>query len=82
MHLLCLIVTGYLIVCVLRIIFSWIPAEPGTMFSMVSAIAHSLTEPVFQPIRRIIPRPGDLPLDLSPAIVILVLTFLRGIFCR
>jgi YggT family protein len=37
---------------------------------------HALTEPVFGPVRRVIPALGGL--DLSPLIVLLLLTFLRN----
>jgi YggT family protein len=37
---------------------------------------HALTEPVFGPVRRIIPAIGGL--DLSPLIVLLLLSFLRN----
>jgi YggT family protein len=37
---------------------------------------HALTEPVFGPVRRIIPALGGL--DLSPLVVLLLLTFLRN----
>jgi YggT family protein len=37
---------------------------------------HALTEPVFGPVRRIIPAIGGL--DISPLIVLLLLTFLRN----
>jgi len=37
---------------------------------------HALTEPVFAPVRRVIPALGGL--DLSPLIVLLLLTFLRN----
>ena len=37
---------------------------------------HALTEPVFGPVRRIIPALGGL--DISPLIVLLLLTFLRN----
>jgi YggT family protein len=39
-------------------------------------VLHALTEPVFGPVRRIIPALGGL--DLSPLIVLLLLTFLRN----
>jgi YggT family protein len=37
---------------------------------------HALTEPVFGPVRRIIPAMGGL--DLSPLVVLLLLSFLRN----
>ena len=39
-------------------------------------VLHALTEPIFGPVRRIIPALGGL--DLSPLIVLLLLTFLRN----
>ncbi len=42
----------------------------------VLRVLHALTEPLFAPIRRIIPPLGGL--DLSPLIVLLLLTFLRN----
>ena len=37
---------------------------------------HALTEPIFGPVRRIIPAVGGL--DLSPLVVLLLLSFLRN----
>ena len=37
---------------------------------------HALTEPIFGPVRRVIPALGGL--DLSPLVVLLLLTFLRN----
>ena len=37
---------------------------------------HALTEPLFGPVRRVLPALGGL--DLSPLIVLLLLTFLRN----
>ena len=39
-------------------------------------VLHALTEPVFGPVRRVIPALGGL--DISPLIVLLLLTFLRN----
>ncbi|HEX5278841.1 MAG TPA: YggT family protein [Micropepsaceae bacterium] len=53
------------------IINSWHPFTRSVLRAL-----HSLTEPVFGPIRRIIPPLGGL--DLSPLIVLLIITFLRN----
>lgn len=82
MEVLCIAVQIYLIVCVVRVIFSWIPVGDNGYLSALQTVSYNLTEPVFAMVRKAIPRPGDLPLDLSPIVIILVLTFLRGLFCR
>ena len=44
---------------------------------MVGNFLHRITEPVLAPIRRIMPDLGGI--DISPIIVILIITFLRGV---
>ena len=43
---------------------------------VILRVLHALTEPVFKPLRRIIPAIGGL--DLSPLVVLLLLMFLRN----
>ena len=69
----------YWYVVIAAVIASWlvgfgiINAYNPIARSILQAL-HSLTEPVFGPIRRVIPALGGL--DLSPLIVLLILTFL------
>ncbi len=70
--LLCGLVNLYVIVLVARIVLSWFPASPGSVVEQVNRVLRSLTDPVLIPIRRVMPSMGGL--DLSPMIVILVLT--------
>jgi len=44
---------------------------------MVGNFLHKLTEPVLGPIRRVMPNLGGI--DISPIIVILIITFVRGV---
>lgn len=81
MYLLCMIVQVYLVVCILRVIFSWIPLDPASPFQMVQTLAYFLTEPAFASVRKVVPPPGDLPLDLAPIIVTFGLVFVRQIVC-
>ena len=53
---------------VARALLSWFPIKPGNPF--VTAI-HQLTEPLMEPVRRILPRTGMI--DFSAMIVIVVL---------
>lgn len=81
MIILCWAVSLYLLVCVARVILSFVPINEGSPFSAIGTIAYALTEPIFAPIRNALPAPGDLPIDFSPAIVMLVLFVLRRILC-
>ena len=82
MQLICWVVQIYLIICIVRVIFSWIDVGgQQSWLSAISMLAHTLTEPLFASVRNILPRPGDLPIDLAPTVIILILLFLRGIVC-
>ncbi len=81
--LLCRLLDAYLIIIFARIILSWFPVEPGSGMASVYGFLYALTEPVLGPIRRIIPPMGmgGMGLDLSPMIVLLVITILRSRIC-
>ncbi len=79
MEILCVLVSIYLVVLVVRAILSWFPLRPGTPFAGVFSIAFDLTEPVIAPLRRVIPPAG--PLDLSFLVLFFILIILRGAFC-
>jgi YggT family protein len=81
--LLCRLLDAYLIIIFARIILSWFPVEPGSGLASVYGFLYSLTEPVLGPIRRIIPPMGmgGMGLDLSPMIVLLVISILRSRIC-
>ena len=81
--LLCRLLDAYLIVMFARIILSWFPIEPGSGLASVYGFLYAITEPVLGPIRRVIPPMGmgGMGLDLSPLIVILGISLLRGVIC-
>ncbi len=81
--LLCRLLDAYLIIIFARIILSWFPVEPGSGMASVYGFLYSITEPVLGPIRRIIPPMGmgGMGLDLSPMIVLLVISILRSRIC-
>ncbi len=66
---------AYVLVVIAQILFSFFPIQPGTPLSRVSLMLTRLTDPVFTPLRRIIPPIGfgGAALDLSPLIVLLVI---------
>jgi YggT family protein len=70
----------YLYVIIASVVVSWLVAfgviNTYNQFARtVLRALHGLTEPVFGPIRRILPPIGGL--DLSPMIVILIIIFLQ-----
>jgi YggT family protein len=76
------LLTIYLFILIARVLFSWLPpeAERGVL-GKASYATRVLTEPVLAPVRKVVPvvRIGDVGLDLSVMIVILVLVIVRSI---
>ena len=82
MYVLCILIQVYLVICVIRVIMSWLDmGGSGTILDSIGQIAIMLTEPVFATVRRYMPQMGDLPIDFSPIVIFLALGFLRQIFC-
>ncbi len=65
----------YKIILLVRIILSWIPHNPHN--SAVTFL-YKITEPVLEPVRRIIPSIGGI--DISPIIVFVGLSFIQRSF--
>ena len=71
----------YLYVVIAAVIASWLVAfgivnSYNPIARRILYILHAITEPLFAPVRRILPAIGGL--DLSPLIVLLLLQFLRN----
>jgi uncharacterized protein YggT (Ycf19 family) len=81
MHFFCWLIQAYIIVCIVRVIMSFVPSQGESVVSTIGTITYSLTEPLFAFVRRGLPRVGDLPIDFSPAIVIFALGIIRTIIC-
>ena len=74
----CAAITIYIVILLLRAVFSWFPAPSGGMAS-VYRILMDLTEPVLAPLRRVIPPVGMF--DLSFTVLFIFLIILRGVVC-
>ena len=80
----------YIILLFVRIILTWFPVDPLTRAGKVVGLISRVTDPVLQPIRRMVPplRFGGIGLDLSPIIVLVALEILvsvlggGGLFAR
>jgi YggT family protein len=81
MIVICYLLTLYMFVVFARVVMSWFPLDPNSIWATIQDVLVTLTEPVLGPLRRVLPRPGGLPIDLSPLVVFFVIIVLRGILC-
>jgi YggT family protein len=77
---LCDLLSAYLIVMIVRAVFSWIPVSGSSAWSGVRSFVYSITEPVLAPVRQIMPRTGFL--DLSFLVVFIVIEVIQGALCH
>lgn len=64
----------YMWVVIISALLSWVNPDP---YNPIVRFLRSVTEPVFDFIRRRLPFP-NLPIDLTPMIVILLIVFLQN----
>jgi YggT family protein len=71
----------FLFVLVVRVVLSYIPAQPGSGLATVTRFFEAVTEPVLRPVRHVVPpvRISGAAVDLSPIIVFFVIVFVRSI---
>lgn len=77
---LCNLILIYTVVLFGRIVLSWFPVTPGSAMESVARVLGALTDPVLEPLRRVIPPVGGM-LDLSPLVVFIALAILRSFVC-
>jgi YggT family protein len=65
----------YKMVLLVRIILTWIPHNPN---KSAAIFLYKITEPVLEPVRRIIPSIGGI--DISPIVVFFGLTLIQKAF--
>jgi YggT family protein len=72
----------FVILIFVRIILSWFPASEG-LFMTVQQFVFKATEWAMGPLRRLIPpvRLGAAAMDLSPLVLLIGISVLRGIIC-
>lgn len=78
MGILCLVLQAYVLILFARVILSWFPISPGSAMAGVHDFLRRLTDPILDPLRRVIPPlgGGGMAIDLSPIIVFLVIQLL------
>jgi YggT family protein len=77
MALVCTLLDLYVFVVLARAISSFFPISSGSPFASVVDVLYRLTEPVFTPIRRVLPTMG--PFDFTPLGVLIGVQIIAGI---
>ncbi len=80
----CLLLQLYLFAIFGRVLLSWFPLNPNGAMATVAGFLYTVTDPVMNRVRRVLPaaRFGGMALDFSPVVVIFGITILRQIICR
>ncbi len=69
------------VLILVRVFSSWLPfLYDNSVFSKLLYMIESLTEPIMAPVRNLLNKTqmGQLPVDFSPVIVLLLLQFIQG----
>jgi len=86
MGIVCLLLTLIWLVLLVRIVVDWILAAgwrpQGPAYRVVDGL-HRITEPIFRPVRGLLPmvRAGGMGIDFSPIIVFIVIIVLQQVLC-
>lgn len=83
MSLVCAVLQLWLVAVFVRIVLSWFPATSGGVLASVTRGLGTITDPVLQPVRAMLPpvRMGGMGLDLSPMVVLLLGSLLLRVIC-
>jgi YggT family protein len=76
---LCDLIQLYLIVLIVRAVFSWIPVSGSSGWNAVRSFVYSVTEPVLAPVRQVMPRTGFI--DISFLVVFILLEIVHSAIC-
>ena len=77
MQIVCAIANIYVLIVVARAISTFFPISPGSPFMPIVELLYKATEPVFAPIRRVLPTMG--PFDFTPLVVLIGVQVLERI---
>lgn len=83
MGLICSLIGLYSLLVLLWVILSWVRVPSDHPLGRVTVFLDRIIYPVIMPIRRVMPplRIGGGALDLSPIVLLLGLSLLRGVIC-
>jgi len=70
--------TIYMWIVIVRALLSWVSPDP---YNPIVRFLYRVTEPVLRPVRRLIPM-GNIGIDISPVIVIVIIYLLQKFVVR
>jgi len=79
MNLLFMLLDAYSLVVIVSALLSWLPVSRDTP---AVQFLNRITEPVYEPIRRVLDPSQTGGLDLSPLIVVMAIQFLKQLLIR
>ena len=79
MSIVCVLLQVFVIAIFVRIVLSWFSPEPGGAAAAVEGFLRTFTDPVLEPVRRVMPRMGML--DLSPLVVLIAIQIIQQAVC-
>jgi YggT family protein len=84
MRIICILLTVYWVILIVRILSSWFRPPMSGPLQTVWRIVYDLTDPVLRPFRNLLPamRMGSMAIDFSPIIVFIILGVLQRVVCR
>ncbi len=76
--------TAFYIILLGRVIFSWVPiSSRSPALVELRSFCHRVTDPLLQPIRRLLaPYQKNSPMDFSPLVLIVLLSIVKQILLR
>ena len=83
MGIVCILLSVYWVILLIRILSSWFPIPPSGPVATGISLVYGVTEPVLRPLRNVLPpiRLGGMALDLSPIIVFILIGILQSYIC-
>lgn len=84
LELVCWALQLYVIVLIVRIVFSWIPRPPEPILPLARGV-QALTDPLLNPLRNVLPPIGGgsgIAIDLSPLVLFFGIYIVRAALCR
>lgn len=73
------ILTIYWWILLVRALISWVNPDP---YNPIVVFLHRVTEPVLEPLRRLVPPERLGGIDISPLLAMLAIIFIREFFVR
>lgn len=81
-YILCLVLTVYYVILIVRVVLSWVPSVPDPIRPLANGV-RALTDPLLLPLRGLLPplRMGGMALDLSPLLLFFAVAIVQGLIC-